>query len=255
MDGKEPALTGVPRMLTIPITRQSIRRWLLAGVVALSVVHLLGLTARHHLGHANVYGLIDRFHFDGEANVPSWYAASLLLACSVVVGLIAAVKRATSAPFARHWTGLAILLLLMAVDEGAQFHELLSRPMREFTDSSGGWLRYAWVIPGAIVTLLTGLAYLRFLLHLPAPTARRFVLAGTLFAGAAIGGEMVGGWYITTRENDFGYNLIASFEEMLEKFAVILALDAALAYLASQVEVIQLSLTSPVSRPEHELLE
>jgi len=243
-----PAVGGV---LTIPISRQRIRLILALGIAFLAVMHVLGITARHVLNRASLYGIIDRFHLDGEANVPALYATLLLLGCTTVVGLIAAGKRANRDPFARHWVGLTLILLFMTADEAAQFHELLTRPMREVIDSAGGWLRYAWVVPGAALSLLVGLAYLRFLLHLPSATARRFVVSGVLFLGSAIGMEMVSGWYMTNRDNDFVYFLLARIEEVLEKIGVLIALDAALAYLAANVSVIRLSFScsAPHSPP------
>lgn len=229
--------------LTIHLSRQRLTTVLLVGVALLFVIYVLALIARHHLGHANLYGLIDRFHFDGEANVPALYATFLPLSCAVVVALIAAGKHATDAPYAFHWTGLVILLLIVAVDEGAQFHELLTRPMRELIDSSSGWFRYAWVIPGAAIAAVVGLLYLRFLIRLPTSTSRRFMLAGALFVGAAVGFEMIAGWYITHRSNDLGYYVIAGIEEALEMIAVILALDTALRYLARHTPTVTFTLS------------
>lgn len=240
-DPRQGAPDTADGVLTVSISRPRVRLVLLLGVVVLAVVHLLGLISRFHLNRSSLYGTIDLFHFDGEANVPAWYATLLLVACGTVVALIAIKKRAERDPFARHWLGLAPILLYMSADEGAQFHELWTRPMRELTDDVGGWLRYAWVIPGAVIALVVGLAYLRFLAHLPPVISRRFVLAGATFLGAAIGLEIIGGWYITSRDNDFGYYLLAAKEELLEKVAVILAIDTALAYLASQSPAIRIA--------------
>lgn len=247
VDPRQRRSAGTPeaasRELTVTLSRKRIRLVLALGVIVLSVVHLLGLISRFHLNHANLYGTIDLFHFDGEANLPALYATLLLLALSLVVALIAVRKRAERDRFARHWIGLALILIYMCVDEGAQFHELWTRPMRELTDDVGGWLRFAWVVPGALLALVIGLAYLRFLAHLPPTTARRFIFAGATFLGGAIGIESLSGWYITERDNDFGYYLLAATEELLEKIAVILALDTALAYLARQSPVIRLAFT------------
>ena len=66
--------------------------------------------------------------------------------------------------------------------------------------------------------------------------------AGGIFVAAAIGLEAVGGWYITNRGTGAGYHLIAGAEEILEKLAVLLALDTALRYLANQTPAIRFAL-------------
>lgn len=215
---------------------------LAAGVGLLAIAHLLGQYSIHVLNRSNVYGLIDRFHLDGEANVPSWYAGLLLLACALVFLLIAVSKWQESDRFARHWAGLAVIAAIMCFDEGAQFHEMLTRPTREFADGTGGWLRSYWVVPGTILALIVGLAYLRFLRHLPRAVAARFLAAGGIFLAGAIGLESVGGWYITSRGTGVGYHLIAGTEEVLEKVGVLVALNTALAYLANQTPAIRLAL-------------
>ena len=231
--------------LTIPIPRRRIVLVLSLGVMLLAVAHLLGQYSVFVLDRAELYGLIDRFHLDGEANIPAWYAALLLLACASVFGLVAAVKRTERDPFARHWAGIALILLFMCADEGAQLHELLTRPTRELAGGSGGWLRSYWVVPGALIALVVGLIYLRFLANLPRPVARRLIAAGTIFLAGAIGLESVGGWYITNHGAGAGYHLLAGAEEVLEMSGVILALDTALACLAAQTPAIRLNL-----RPE-----
>lgn len=229
-------------MLTVLVSRQRIRRILFLGVVFLSIIYLLALFSIFVLNRSSLYGTLGLFHLDAEANVPAWYASLLLLASAVVFGAIAAKKRADRDPFARHWIGIVLILLYMSADEAAQFHELFRRPMRELIGDAGGWLPFGWVIPATLIALAIALAYLRFLVHLPPLLARRFVLAGAIYLGAAIGMEIIGGWYITTRDDDFGYNLLAGVEEVLEKIAVILALDTALAYLARQTPIIRLRL-------------
>ena len=215
---------------------------LFLGVAFFAVMYLLGLFSIFVLGRSNLYGTIGRFHLEGEANLPAWYATLLLFACAVVFAVITVKKHADRDPFTRHWLGLALILLYLSADEGSQLHELFRRPMDELTGGFGGWLRFGWVVPAGLIALVIGIAYLRFLRHLPPAIARRFVLAGAIFLGAAIGLETIGGWYITLHTHDVGYDLLAGLEEVLEKVGVILAIDAALAYLATQTAVIRLRL-------------
>ncbi len=138
-------------------------------------MYLLRLFWIYLLGQSNLYGTIGRFHLEGEANLPAWYATLLLLACAVVFGVITVKKHADRDRFTAHWLGLALILMYLSADEGSQLHELFTRPMDELTDGFGGWLRFGWVVPAGLI-------------------ARGFVLAGATFLGAAIGLETIGGW-------------------------------------------------------------
>lgn len=143
--------------LSISISRRWIIVVLSARVGILAVAHGMGQYSVFVLNRAEAYGTIDRFHLDGEANIPSWYAALLLLACAVVFGLIPVAKRSERDPFARHWAEIALILLCMCADEGAQPHEMPTRPTRELADGAVGWLRSRWVVPGAILAPTVGL--------------------------------------------------------------------------------------------------
>lgn len=241
-NGKDDGEPAQASALVITCSRRHIVALLAAGVGVLAVAHLLGQYSIHALGRSNVYGLIDRFHLDGEANVPAWYAVLLLLACATVFAVIAVGARRSGDPYGRHWIGLAVIAFLLCLDEGAQFHELMTRPTRELADGAGGWVRSYWVVPGALLVLLIGLVYLPFLRGLPRAIAVRFVAAGAAYLLGALGLETVGGWYITNRGNGLGYNLLAAAEEVLEKAGVLLALDSGLRYLVIQTPAVRLSL-------------
>jgi hypothetical protein len=59
--------------------------------------------------------------------------------------------------------------------------------------------------------------------------------------------ESVGAWYLSNHDDDVGYALIAAFEELGEKLAVILAIDTALRYLAGQFSGIHLTFSRQVA--------
>lgn len=88
--------------------------------------------------------------------------------------------------------------------------------------NTGGFLYNAWIIPAALIVLIIGLMYLRFILHLPRNTQRLFLIAGFLYIGAVFGAEAIGGYYYseTVRPQDIQYDvaylLITNMEELLE---------------------------------------
>ena len=66
---------------------------ILGTVIALLVLaDVAGQISTYYFGHPAVLGLVALFDLDSEANMPSWYSASVLLICSGVLALIATAK-------------------------------------------------------------------------------------------------------------------------------------------------------------------
>lgn len=219
-------------------------RILAAGIVLLGAAHLLTIISVHVLGVPSLYGLVDRFDMNREANIPAWFTASLLLACASVLALIGIGTRSRHDPFARHWYGLALLFLAMSADEGGQLHELLMRPSQAMVDSAGGWLHFAWVVPGALLAAVVGLVYVHFLASLPSRLRRLLILAGALYLGGAIGMEIVGGWVLTNQGETATYALIVGVEELAEMTGIAVAICALLQFLAKTTPAILLNFGS-----------
>src|SRR3970040_3063736 len=102
---------------------------LLAAVLgaATGLVALLGLGVElvHAHSHAPVVeALVSFLSLSYEGNLPTWYASSLLLACAILLGLIARDLPAR-APGRLHWWALAILFGYLSLDENAELHEQL----------------------------------------------------------------------------------------------------------------------------------
>ncbi|MEG3932659.1 MULTISPECIES: hypothetical protein [unclassified Microcoleus] len=107
----------------------------------------------------------------------------------------------------------------------------------------GGFFYFIWVIPGALFVVVTGLAYLKFLLHLPRKTRDCFLLAGSIYVGGALGMEMVTGYYAdAVGQRNLMYGLMTSVEEIMERVGVIVFIYALLSYIGSHLETIDLRL-------------
>jgi hypothetical protein len=130
-----------------------------------------------------------KFDAGGEQTVAAWLSSMILLLCSLVLYYIASMQRQRGGGYAWHWLGLSIIFCGLSMDEAVGLHEMAIDPMRELFDASGIFL-YAWVIPALAFVAAVGIAYLGFLRHLEPSFRLRFLVAGALFAGAAIGFEM-----------------------------------------------------------------
>lgn len=216
----------------------------------LIVASVFGQILKFMGGYNNVYGLIRLFDLDEESNVPTGFSAFLLLVAAGLFTIVGTLKLRERAPFALHWLLLAAAFVYLAVDESAKLHELFSRPTTEALGGGSSGIFYrAWVFPAIAVTLVFAAFFLRFLQHLPPPTRRRFILAGTLYVGGAVGLEIVGGRYAEFRGvENLTYNFIATFEEALEMGAVIVLIHALLTYIEANYGEIRLRFVPPPPR-------
>lgn len=208
-----------------PGISSALRRRVILGGAA--VIAALGLAAElaHHLGGVES-SLVSLLSLSYEGNLPTWYASTLLSACALALAAVAAAIRQAGAR-ARPWSALAAIFLYISLDESVGFHEDLS-PLIELP----GVLYFGWVVPAAGVVTVLGLAYVPFLVRLPAPTRRRFVVAGAMYVTGALLLELPLGWW-TERAGDDNlvYALIDFVEESLELFGASLFLLAVLDHL------------------------
>ena len=206
--------------------------WIIAGVLLL--LSIAGQCAKFFLGKRHLFGLIEEFNVDKENNIPTYFATVLLLMSSSLLALIASVKASAGDCFARHWIVLATIFLFLSIDEASSLHERLMSPVRDLL-GVGGWLRFAWVIPGMLFVGVFALSYLKFLFHIPRRPRIFFTLAGCLYVSGAIGLEMIGGHHAAFyRVNSFTYGVITTIEEGLEMAGIIVFIYALLVYLSTE---------------------
>jgi len=203
---------------------------LLAGATAFLV--LLGtivIVPKYMFGHDYVYGFVPKFDLDGEINVPTWFSSTLLLLAGLLLFYIGAASRREHDQWARHWSFLAWVFVLLSADETGGLHGLLSDPLRSAFHLSGAFY-HAWVLPVGAAVVAIGLAYLRFLRNLPAGTRRLLILSGIVYVVGAIGFELPEGIYRTA----FGanvtvvYGVLTVLEETFEMVGIVLFIYALL---------------------------
>lgn len=205
---------------------------ILLGIVAVLIAaSSAGQLIFYYAGHDHAFGFVPRFSLVQEANVPTWYSSTTLLVCAVLLGVVARVERKPGSRFTLHWKVLALLFLYLSVDEAAELHEVLIEPLRG-TLNAGGLFHFAWVVPAIVLLAVLGLAYARFLVHLPASTRRLFVVAASTFVGGAVGAEMVGWAWVESRGfHNLGSVLIWTVEESLEMLGIVVFVYALLHHL------------------------
>ena len=216
--------------------------WFLPASVLLALLFLIVTTAAHlwlREGVENLIGFDQLFNVDAESNLPTWFAAFLLQVSALIAWSIGDYD----APRERKWwRGIAALLLVMSLDEVANLHHAPTRMLRDITGVQDGLLLNAWILPGALVILLVGACYLRFLLRRPLWFAVWFACAAALFVIGAVGLEILssvieyeaGGFAYDGRTTySLAFEMTAVLEEVFEYAGSLLALFLLLRYAAA----------------------
>jgi hypothetical protein len=214
--------------LDLVLSGARLRPWLL-GLLLLVVSAGVGVEVlKPTLGLRSREGAVPLLSLSYEWNIPTLYTAALLCCCAASLAIIAAGTRRQGGSFVARWRALSVGFLYIALDELLGIHE-----------AAGGLvdldhlIHFDWIVPASFLLLALGVFFLPFLRHLPPPMRNRFLLAGAIYVGGAVGMELPLGWW-TARHgaHNLGYALIDAVEESLEMIGLNLFLLALLDHLA-----------------------
>jgi len=235
------------------VNTKTVIRALTVMAVALIFVHMAISIGDNLTGYdSKLFSRLNKvFSLDLELNVSSYFSTLTLLFSSSLLALIAFFRRKQKAPFV-HWALLSAGFLFMSFDEIASVHERLVEPLRELMGGQNlGLFYFAWVVPGIVLVLILGGAFLRFWWRLPSKTRLFTMAAAILYLAGALGMEMVDGGYAEIHgTNNLTYMLLTCIEESLEMAGIIVLVKTLLDYIASNLPGIRLDLVngSPPSK-------
>lgn len=214
--------------MQLDVSERGLLATLLVADALLIVLHVVSQWLRFYgqEAYTRSFEATELLNLDEEVSLPTWWQQLLLFAAALLAYAISRSFARSPSGDRAHWVGLGAILLLVSIDEGTEIHERLIAPMRSAFDITGGPLWFAWLIPGLGLLLVFLLAYVRFWLRLNPAVRFRFGLAGVLYLTGAVGFEMVGGAYESSRGvQDLGYSLVIACEEGFELLgqAVLLA--------------------------------
>ncbi|MGB7925671.1 MAG: hypothetical protein WCF57_20700 [Pyrinomonadaceae bacterium] len=209
---------------------------LVVVVLFLTIASLAGQFSKHVLGHDHLRGLVPLFNVNTEGNLPTWYTSFAILLCAVLLFVIARARKSEGDRYSFHWMLLALIFLYISVDEGAGVHDAL-----DFSLPSIGYLnsapRYIRMLPVAILLLVFGFIYLKFLFYLPARTRLLFIVAGTLYVGGAFGMGFVMERYATRHGWDnMTLEMLAALEEFMEMIGIVIFIYALMSYMETHLK-------------------
>lgn len=138
----------------------SIRKFvkiLLIVTAVLSIFNLLAIYSEDLLLEKELLveireSFVRLFSVDREANVPTWFSSSMLLLCSLLLFLVAEIKKSYHEKYISHWFILTLVFLGLSLDEAAIIHEMSIKPI-EKAFHTRGLLRFGWIVPAAIFVI------------------------------------------------------------------------------------------------------
>jgi hypothetical protein len=188
--------------------------------------------------------LMNRFDLAFEPSVPNWYSSCSLLACAILLAVIARAKARSSDRWFWHWLVLAALFVCLSIDEGVRFHEMMHTVIASRVETHG-LLYFPWVIPALIFAAVVGLYYLPFLIRLDRHTAVLFAVAGATYVMGAVGMDMIGGIIVEAYGMESIHHSFAqTVEELLEMVGVLVFLYALMDHIRRHVGRVQLCFAS-----------
>ena len=213
---------------TAAITPRLLLEVIVPAIVLLNVLNAIAVVL-YHEGHKGRF--FRTFSLDGEANVPAWFSSALLLSAAALLALVAVDAFLRRERWARHWTGLSLVYVLLSLDETAEIHERIGSWLRAHLDLHGP-LHYAGVIPALALAAFVGIAFLRFLRALPRVTRVGIVVAAALYVFGAAGVEAMSGWWAESHQGSTALLLVSTVEENLEMAGTTIFILVVLHYLA-----------------------
>lgn len=227
--------------MLIELRRAGLRRALWAAVTLVIALGAAAEALLHFARGAVRSDFLALLSLSYEGNLPTWFSAALL----AIAGALLAVIAVGSTVDRPRWWLLAAGFFYISFDEIVGVHEAVDAMF----ESTGGLFYYGWVIPAAAIVTLLGLFYLPFLRRLPAPSRRRFIVAGALYVGGALVLELpLGLWTEYAGPDNWVYALIDLVEESLEMIGVTVFILALVDHLTLPDDAVTLRLRGDAPR-------
>lgn len=205
-------------------------------VIILIIAQVFGLVMKFIFDHGRLYGVIPLIDFNTEQNIPTLFSTILFIFSSISFLLLWYVQRDKEAK-SWIWLLFTVVFLFLACDEFCEIHENLSEPFHLLLGTKGLFY-YAWVIPYGLAAFVILLFAFPLWVKMPAKIKIYIALAAFLFLMGAIGMEMIGAqrYEMLGDQLDLGCGILATIEESLEMFGLVLLIYSLFALIEEEYE-------------------
>ena len=169
-----------------------------------------------------------------EVSIGTWFATLLFIAAATALFFAGRQEDQGSRRGGFGGNSLAIVMILLSIDESASLHERFGDVLEEVVET-GGFLHYIWVVPGTIFVVAVVLGHLGWLRTLPASTRNGMVLGGVVFVVGAVGMEILAAPLAEAgKDETLAVVSLIAIEEFLEMAGLSVFIIAVLGHLQGQ---------------------
>lgn len=198
--------------------------WLWSIVAVLVALHLIAMVIHFRFVELDCH-VRELFDLEENESFAGYFTAMILIFAGLSVLYHAREARAEGRYMRVLWVLLGIALCLLSLEKFLGLH-------RKF----GELIDLPWIALGVPVAIVIAIAYVPFLIRLPATVRNLFILAGALFLIGSIGVDFATGWFPEMAARDpcgdhivtFGYRVTAAIETGLEMSGIVLFIQAML---------------------------
>lgn len=179
------------------------------------------------------------FDFDRATNISTWYQSALFLLSTILLNLIALIKKGTKNKFYLHWFILSVVPLFLSLDKMLSFHTVFIEIGRKISETSGAVHYFG-------VALCVGLIYTIILLYLtlhddiPKSTQLLILISSAIYVEGAVGIELIRARLADLPQHShIFYLLILTLKEFLETISIIVFIYALISYVSVHIKDVQ----------------
>lgn len=192
-------------------------------------LHIVSLVARLILqpGDGLVSDVLSFFDAGTERALVAWWTGALLVVASAGAALVGQSAAADRMPGREvlSWRVLAVLFALLSLDEIASLHERGAELTAALLDGDSSWRRMGWLLPAALVLIISIPLLVITFRSLPV-RPRRWVVIGLLVSIAgAFGMELVNVVLIGAMPGTQWRHVVNTIEEMAEIAGILIVLS------------------------------
>jgi hypothetical protein len=217
-------------------------------IVAFCVVSFVGQLVAEFAITENKYvdKVAEWLDVNKEGSVPTWYATITLMACSVMLAVIAIAARVRGRPWQLQWTLLSIGFALLSLEELIGVHSQATKVLRSVVSiTDGPGYELVLLAIGMVGLVVLAVLFGRFYMDLPSLWRRWFTIGIVIYLIGVFASDAIGDYLISSGETSLPYIIVLTIEEALEMIGVLIFIVMLLEYIRVFVGPVAVEIRDP----------